>query len=91
MFFFCPKFFSFSLLPPPKPAVFKLGAVGTTHSEGEGNTAEGGCFASIFIIKAKLIAVMNEIIVLYGLHKYVNCTQVNRPLIFELIRHFENI
>ena len=61
-FFFCPNLLSsLCLLPPPKAAVFKLGATGAptrapkapkggargaTPPEGEVNPTEGGCFAS---------------------------------------------
>ena len=38
----------FILLPPPKAVVSRMGAEGAAPSEGEGNPAEGGCFASIY-------------------------------------------
>ena len=62
IFFFLPQFiFTYFFLPPPKAAVSIMGAggaqtgassapkgsaEGATPPEGEGNPAEGGCFAS---------------------------------------------
>jgi len=43
-----PIFFHlFILLSPPKAAVSQMGPEGTAPPEGEGNPAEGECFASL--------------------------------------------
>ena len=38
----------FILLPPPTAPISQLGTEGGAPSEGEGNAAIGGCFASIY-------------------------------------------